>query len=141
MFKNFFPKITLPTRIQPPSFSLNDNILTNEIDKNIDSISGLLINDLSDHKTIFTFLNDKSYLVKADKFIDIEKRDERPMNNFINKLMALNIYDQFDKELTGDPNETYQLLSSRLNTAREEHLPKKRVKYKKITQKIKKDYK
>ena len=54
----FFPRITLPTRIQPPSFSLVDNILTNEIDKNTDSISGLLINDLSDHKIIFTFLND-----------------------------------------------------------------------------------
>ena len=41
----FFPRITLPTRIQPLSFSLIDNILTNEIDKNTDSISGLLIND------------------------------------------------------------------------------------------------
>ena len=98
----------MPTRIQPPSFSLIDNILTNEIDKNIDSISGLLINDLSDHKIIFTFLNDKSYLVKVDKFIDIEKRDERSMNNFINELKSLNIYDQLDKELTGDPNENYQ---------------------------------
>ena len=28
-----FPKITLPTRIQPPSFSLIDSILTNDIDK------------------------------------------------------------------------------------------------------------
>ena len=129
--RGFFPRITLPTRIQPPSFSLIDNILTNEIDKNTDSISGLLINDLSDHKIIFTFLNDKSYLVKVDKFIDIEKRDERSMNNFINELKSLNIYDQLDKELTGDPNENYQLLSSRLNAAREKHMPRKRVKYKK----------
>ena len=127
----FFPRITLPTRIQPPSFSLIDNTLTNEIDKNTDSISGLLINDLSDHKIIFTFLNDKSYLVKVDKFIDIEKRDEKSMNNFINELKSLNIYDQLDKELTGDPNENYQLLSRRLDAAREKHMPRKRVKYKK----------
>ena len=73
----------------------------------------------------------KSYLVKVDKFIDIEKRDERSMNNFINELKSLNIYDQLDKELTGDPNENYQLLSSRLNAAREKHMPRKRVKYKK----------
>ena len=140
--RGFFPRITLPTRIQPPSFSLINNILTNEIDKNTDSISGLLINDLSDHKIIFTFLNDKSYLVKVDKFIDIEKRDERSMNNFINELKSLNIYDQLDKELTGDPNENYQLLSSRLNAAREKHMPRKRVKYKiKVTQEIKMDYK
>ena len=129
--RGFFPRITLPTRIQSPSLSLIDNILTNEIDKNTDSISGILINDLSDHKIIFTFLNDKSYLVKVDKFIDIEKRDKRSMNNFINELKYLNIYDQLDKELTGDPNENYQLLSSRLNAALEKHMPRKRVKYKK----------
>ena len=71
----------------------------------------------------------KSYLVKVDKFIDIEKLDERSMNNFINELKALNIYDQLDKELTGNPNENYQLLSSRLNAAHEKHMPRKRVKY------------
>ena len=121
----------MPTRTQLPSFSLIDNILTNEIDKNTDSISGLLINDLSDHKIIFTFLNDKLCLVKVDKFTDIEKRDERSINNFINELKSLYIYDHLDKELTGDPNENYQLLSSRLNAASEKHMPRKRVKYKK----------
>ena len=40
--RDFFPRITLPTRIQPPHFNLIDNILTNETDKNTDSISGLL---------------------------------------------------------------------------------------------------
>ena len=73
MFNRFFPRITLPTRIQPPSFRLIDNILTNGINNSTDSISGLLINDLSDHKIIFTFPNNKSYLVIVDKFIDIEK--------------------------------------------------------------------
>ena len=57
--RGFFPKITLPTRIQPPSFSLIDNILTNDIDKTNNSTSGLLINDLSDHKIIFTFHKNK----------------------------------------------------------------------------------
>ena len=64
------------------------------------------------------------------------------MNNFTNQLKALNIYDQLDKMLTGDPNENYQLLSSRLNAAREKHMPRKRVKYKKkVTQEIEMDYK
>ena len=53
------------------------------------------------------------------------------MNNFINELKSLNIDNQLDKELTGDPNENYQLLSCRLNAAREKHMPRKRVKYKK----------
>ena len=49
----FFHRITLPTRIQPPSFSLIDNILASNIDETADASSGLLINDLSDHKIIF----------------------------------------------------------------------------------------
>ena len=129
--RGFFPKITLPTRIQPPSFSLIDNILTNDIDNTNNSTSGLLINDLSDHKIIFTFYKNKSYLVKVNKFIEVETRDERSMNNFVNELKENNIYDQLDKNLTGDPNANYELFSSLLNTAREKHLPKKRIKYQK----------
>ena len=125
--RGFFPKITLPTRIQPPSFSLIDNILTNDIDKTNNSTSGLLINDLSDHKIIFTFHQNKSYLVKVNKFIEVETRDERSMNNFVNELKEANIYDQLDKLLTGDTNANYELFNSLLNTAREKHLPKREL--------------
>ena len=51
--KGVFPRITLPTRIQPPSFSLIDNIICNDIGGTVDSTSGLLINDMSDHTMIF----------------------------------------------------------------------------------------
>ena len=93
MLKKVFSRITLPTRIQAPSFSLVDNIITNDIDKTSNSISGLLINDLSDHKIIFTFHKNKSYLEKVNKFIEVETRDARSMNNFVNELNALTIYD------------------------------------------------
>ena len=93
-----FPRITLPTRIQPPSFILIDNIITNHIDKTSNSILGLLINDLSDHKIIFIFHKNKSYLDKVNKFIEVETRDARSKDNFVNKLKDLNIYDQLDKQ-------------------------------------------
>ena len=51
--KAFFSRITLPTRIQPPSFSLIDNILCNNLDDAANSVSGVLITDISDHKMIF----------------------------------------------------------------------------------------
>ena len=114
----FFPKITLPTKIQPPSFSLIDNILTNDINKTNKSTSGLLINDLSDHENIFTFHKNKSYLVKVNKFIEIETCDERSMNNFVNELKETNIY-QLDKQLTGGPNAKYELFNSLLNNTRQ----------------------
>ena len=127
--RGVFPRITLPPRIQPPSFNLIDNIITNDIDKTSNSISGLLINDLSDHKIIFTFHKNKSYLVKVNKLL--ETRDARSMNNFVNELKDLNIYDDLDKPLTSDPNANYELFNGLLNNARAKHLPKKIVKYQK----------
>ena len=53
--KSFFPQITLPTRIQNESYTLIDNIFTNDIEKSIKSKSGILINDIFYHKIIFTF--------------------------------------------------------------------------------------
>ena len=61
----YIPRITLPTRIQPPAFSLIDNILANSLDETENAISGLLINDLSDHKIIFTFHQNNSYIDKV----------------------------------------------------------------------------
>ena len=140
--EGFFPRITLPTRTQPASFSLVDNIITNDIDKTSNSISGLLINDLYDHKIIFTFHKNKSYLEKVNKFIEVEARDARSINNFVNELKDLNIYDQLDKQLTNDPNANYELFNGLLNNACANHLPKKRVKYqKKLHKKIKMDNK
>ena len=104
MLERIFPIITLPTRIQLPSFSLIDNMLTNDIDKTNNSTSGLLINDLSGRKIIFTFQKNKSYLVKVNKFIEVKARDERSMNNFVIELKEANIYDQLDKQLTSDTN-------------------------------------
>ena len=129
--RGFFPRIKLPTIIQPLSLSLIDNIITNDIDKTSNSISGLLINDLSDHKIIFTFHKNKSYLEKVNKFTEVETRDARAINNFVNELKDLNIYDQLDKQLTNDPNANYELFNGLLNNARAKHLSKERVKYQK----------
>ena len=52
----FFPKITLPTRIQENSNTLIDQIWSNNLEESKKSKSGILINDISDHKMIFTFI-------------------------------------------------------------------------------------
>lgn len=129
--KGFFPRITLPTRIQPPSFSLIDNILSNDIDGYANATSGLLINSISDHKIIFTFQSNISYKNKINKFIEIEKRDDVSVNNFITELESLNIYDKFNKQLNIDPNNNYELFAHLIKYAREKHLPKVKVRYKK----------
>ena len=51
LFPLFFPKITLPTRIQENSNTLIDQIWSNNLEE-----SKKLINDISDHKMILTFI-------------------------------------------------------------------------------------
>ena len=48
---SLYPRITRPTRITSHSATLIDNIFTNDIDNN--TVSGLLINDISDHLPVF----------------------------------------------------------------------------------------
>ena len=79
--KGFFPRITLPTRIDPPSATLIDNIFTNDVTDENKSTSGILINAISDHKMIFTHIENDSYVEKIDKYITIETKDETSIQN------------------------------------------------------------
>ena len=56
----FLPKITLPTRIGEAGYrsSLIDSIFTNAIDAIKQTISGTLLTYITDHKAIFTSVND-----------------------------------------------------------------------------------
>ncbi len=128
---SFFPRITLPTRIQPPSFSLIDNILTNDIQYNNISKSGLLINAISDHKIIFTHLANKSYSANDIKYIEIEKRDEASIGNFIEELKSLNLYNELDANLNCSPQNNYELFARLIKYAKNKHLYKKTVKFNK----------
>ena len=128
--KGFFPRITLLTRIQP-SFSLIDNILCNRLDDGANSVSGVLITDISDHKMIFTVYPNNSLKQKIDKFIEIEKRDQLSMDNFIDELASLNIIDKLDKGPNIDPNNNYELFAQLIKYAREKHIPRVKVRYQK----------
>ena len=50
----FFPKITLPTRFTEQSSTLIDNVLSNNIEER--EISGILLNHISDHQFLFTYI-------------------------------------------------------------------------------------
>ena len=67
----FFPKITLPTRLSDHSSTLIDNIFTNNMDET--GTSGILLNNISDHQMIFTYVEDVSYITEVSKFIEIDR--------------------------------------------------------------------
>jgi len=129
--KGFFPRITLPTRLQDESRTLIDNIFTNNIEENNTSKSGILINDIghSDHKMIFTYQENITYIEKNKKCITIENRDEVSINKFIDELKILNIYEQMNKTINSNPQDNYEVFSLLVKYAKEKHLPKKEVKF------------
>ena len=129
--KGFFPIITLPTRIEASSCTLIDNILTNNIDETAQSKSGLLVNDITDHKIIFTYLINNSHKIKMEKFIKIEKNDRVSMESFAGELKNLNIYDKMNKNINCCPQDNYEVFASLVKFAKEKHLPSKIVKYNK----------
>ena len=133
----FYPKITLPTRIDDreginnPSSTLIDNIFTSNTDHIDSCISGVLTEKLSDHQSIFTYYEQVSYFEEIPKYVGIEKRDAFSIDQFITELKKMNIYDQLDHSLDGCPQKNYTIFSLLINYAKNTYLQKKRVKYKK----------
>lgn len=56
-----YPKITRPSRVITHSATLIDNIVTNDIENN--TVSGLLLSDISDHLPVF-MIYDNNYRYK-----------------------------------------------------------------------------
>ena len=128
--RGYFPRVTLPTRTSPPSATLIDNIYSNEIINDKDK-SGILVNDISDHKIIFTHIEIHRHFENEDKFIDIEVNDEITGQNFINELKDIHN----ELSTNNSPRVNYELFSNLVKLAKEKHLPKKRVKYNQIKHK------
>ena len=62
---SFYPMISKPTRITPHSATIIDNIFTNNLIVN--TVSGILFNDISDHLPVFTIYDCNSSLEKVVK--------------------------------------------------------------------------
>ena len=67
--QGFIPKITLPTQISEHSSTLIDNIFTSNKDER--ESSGILLNQISDHKMVFALRENKSYVTHVPKFVEI----------------------------------------------------------------------
>ena len=72
----FSPQLTLPTRIGEAGYRSSSiyNIFTNAIDATEQTISRTLLTDITDHKAIFTSVNDVKYKERIPKYKNIEVR-------------------------------------------------------------------
>ena len=58
------------------------------------SKSGILINDISDHKMIFIFIENIEFIEKFDKLINIERKGEIAIQKFVEELKSIKIFDE-----------------------------------------------
>ena len=125
----FFPKITLPTKFSDQSATLIDNVFSTNIEEK--EVAGILLNHISDHQLLFTYIENLSYIEKVPKFINIQKTDPLSVDNFINELREDNIYDSMLQQLDTNPNDNYEIFITHFPLAKDKHLPMKSVRYQK----------
>ena len=103
------------------------------VSNNIDETgkSGILLNNISDHQIIFTYIENMSYIMEVPKYIEIERNDPRSMQNFVRELEELNIYDRLETPLNTNPQEKYATFLNMVNIAKNKHIPKKVVRFNK----------
>ena len=123
----FIPRITFPTQITEQLSTLIDNIYTNSIDER--ESSGILFNQISDHQMIFTLIENFTYVTQAPTFVEIEINDPESIQNFVNELDELNIYNHLQTAIDSSPDVNYHTILELLSTVKDNHLPKKIVKF------------
>ena len=113
-----FPKITLPTRIQDNSNTLIDQIWSNNLEENIKSKSGIIINDIYDHKMIYTYIKNTTYIEKIDKLIKIERKSQTAMVNFVEELRSIKICEHLNQNVNENPEDNYCRFARLVNSAK-----------------------
>ena len=107
-----YPLIDKPSRITQYSASLIDNIFTNELTNQI--ISGLLINDISDHLPIFSLTRSSPKRLNSLSYKTIRKSSKESVDAFIedlNRQTWHNTYKSDDANIAYDNFlDTYQAL-------------------------------
>ena len=95
---SLYPKITRPSRITSHCATLIDNIFSNDIENN--TMSGLLINDISDHLPVFTVYNSNYQRNQSEEKLKYRRvRTEETMSSLKNDLLAQNwekVYNESD---------------------------------------------
>ena len=129
----FYPKITLPTRICNTSSTIIDNIFSNEMCSN--DASGIFVNHISDHQAIFTITSTKLNNRMEQQYVSIETKDDVSLNNFITEVRNMNISELLNRNINANPTENYELFSRLVQEAKTKHLPIKRLKFNKYKHK------
>ena len=121
----FFPLITRPTRIMASKASLIDNIFTN--DPLRPSISGLFLNDISDHLPIFSLILYNNSTSDKNKYVFFREKNAHNLSAFKDELGKINW-----AEMPGlnNPSCIYELFVGKYTTIYDKCFPLRKMKAK-----------
>ena len=121
----FFPLITRPTRIMASKNSLIDNIFTN--DPLCPSISGLFLNDISDHLPIFSLILYNNSTSDKNKYVFFREKNAHNLSAFKDELGKINW-----AEMPGlnNPSCVYELFVGKYTTIYDKCFPLRKMKAK-----------
>ncbi len=128
---SFYPKITMPTRFTIKHGTLIDNIFCKLTDKSIDTTSGILIKKFSDHQPYFSFLTKLLHKEPPCKYVKLNTQNIEAIQKFENELISVKLVEKMDINPLSDPNISYNILHTAIETAKNEHIPCKLVKFNK----------
>ena len=124
----FFSMITRPTRITSHTASLIDNIFTNEpLNK---CISGLFLNDISDHLPIFAIISGFEQTISRSNHMTFREKTQGNLTKFKSEIKNVNWSELPDYN---DPNQAYGHFLNRYTDSYNRCLSVKKVNTKKCT--------
>ncbi len=134
--RNFYPKITLPTRHSNKHCTLIDNFLCKLTEATLDTTSEILIKKISDDQRYFIILKNINHKDHEPKYIKIVKQDTESIQNFQNEIQNALEHENLDLDLGSDPNINYSILHEISQKAKQKYIPVKLVKLVKHKHKI-----
>ena len=115
MAYGFYPTVTLPTRLSESSATLIDNIFSNSHESN-SSVSGIMINNMSDHLPCFHCFELGIQSSQPTKFTYKRNISQNSISNLYDYLISINILDKL-KQTHDDPNTQYNIFDNILTSA------------------------
>ena len=127
---SFFPTITLPTRFSSYSCSLLDNIYHFQTKKYMESKSGIIFTDISDHLPCFTSIKFQTKAEKRPpKFVKQKINSNSALSNLLEELASKDIYNKLNHNLENDSNYNYDIISKNVQDCKEKHFLTRLVKF------------
>ena len=128
---SFFPKITLPTRLNRTSgATLIDNIYCKLSFQTVKTTSGIILDELSDHYPYFICLDNLSNKqTKPPRRVKQKINCTKAMEDMRKDMLNTNIVNKFNSDLLTDPNQNYNILHEHLKSLKDKHMPDRYVKF------------